>query len=250
MGQVAVLAGAAEDHELSGGQRLAQGAGIRAQQGCSLCRPAEAVGRAHGEAVEHHAIARAGPERLGDGVAVPDPVQKLTAYGVEAHPFELAGEVGGRGPIVRPVAAGVDSPGPRDGGIEALVQRRLAALVPQDVAVDAERLALVAVAVGVARRLARVERQLADIGLEAAGDAGGGGLTRERPLRHAGAGRRQQPAEPGREGRRHYAGFPSVGRDAEDRAFIMPRSSDLLPGLCTAPWCGAFSRASGVAANQ
>ena len=177
-------------------------------------------------------------------------MQELTADGVEAHAFELAGEVVGRSAVVRPVAAGLHRPGPRDGSVEALVQRGLAALVPQDVAVDAERLAVVAVAVGVARGLARVERQLADIGLEAAGDAGGGDLALARPLRHAGAGRRQQPAEPGREGRRHQVGLPLAGRSAEDRAFIMDRSSGRQPGLCTAPWCGAFPRVSGPAANQ
>ena len=123
-------------------------------------------------------------------------MQELAANGIEAHAFQLADEVVGRGAIVRPIATGLDCPGPRDGGIETLVEGRLAALVPQDVAVDAERRALVAVALGIARGLTRVERKLADVRLEAAGDAGGGDLAIGRPHRHAGAGGREQPAEP------------------------------------------------------
>ena len=128
------------------------------------------------------------PQRLGHGIAVPDPVQELAAERVEAHVRELPGEVVRRGAVQRTIAAGLHRPGPGDGGVEALVQRRLAALVPKHVAKDAERRPVVAEAVCVARRLARVERQLADIGLEAAGDAGGGGLARGRRARRAGAG--------------------------------------------------------------
>ena len=251
MGQVAVLAGTAEHHELARRQRVAQGAGVGAEQGLTLRRPAEAVGRADHEAVQHDPIARAGPERLGDGVAVPDPVQELAADRVEADAFELAGEVVGRGAIVRPVAGGLDRPGPRDGGIEALVEGRLAALVPQDVAIDAECRALVAEPVGVAGRLARVERKLTDVGLEAAGDAGGGDLAIGRPRRPADAGGREQPAEPaGQTGGRHQVKLLQMGRGAEDRAFVMPRSLRPRRPLCTAPWCGAFPRVSGPAANQ
>ena len=239
MRQVAVLAGAAEDDEFSAWQRRAEGLGLGAEQGLAFRRPAEAVRRADHEAVEHDTVSVAGPERLGDGVAVPDPVQELAADGVEADARELAGEVVRRGAVFRCIAAGLDRPGPRDGGVEALVEGRLAALVPQGVAIDLERVAFVAVAIGVARRLARVERQLADIGLEAAGDAGGGDLAQGRPRRHARAGGREQPPEPpGQTGRRHQERLPAVGREAKDRAFIMARSSRTRCALCTAPWSG------------
>ena len=113
----------------------------------------EAVRRAHHEAVEYDTVSVAGPERLGDGVAVPDPVQELAADRVEAHARELAGEVDRRGAVFRRISAGLDRPGPRYGSVEALVEGRLAALVPQDVAIDLERVAFVAVAIGVARGL-------------------------------------------------------------------------------------------------
>ena len=212
VGQVAVLAGAAQDHELSVRQRFAEGLGFGAEQRLAFRRPAEAVRRADHKAVEDDAVAVAGPERLGDGVAVPDPVQELAADRVEAHVRELAREVVRGGTIPRTIAAGLDRPGPRDGGVEALVESGLAALVPQDVAVDAERVALVAEAIGVARRLARVERKLADIGLEAAGDAGGGDLANGRPRRRTHAGGREQPAEPpGQSCGRHQARLPWDG---------------------------------------
>ena len=112
-----MLAGAAEDHELAVGQRPTQRMRVGAEQRLALRRPAEAVRRAHRETVEHDAVCVAGPERLGDGEAVPDPVQKLTADGVEAHARKLAREVVGRRAVLGMVAPGFDGPGPRDGGI-------------------------------------------------------------------------------------------------------------------------------------
>ena len=180
---------------------------------------------------------------------VPDPVQQLAADRVEAHVGELAGERIRGGAITRAIPAGLDRPGPCDGGVQTLVESRLAALVPQDIAVDAKRLALVAVALGIARRLARIERQLADIGLEAAGDAGSRDLAGGRGGgRRSAGGREQTPEAEPEAGMRHQEASPAVGRglcgasedgeSREGRIFGMARSSSPLRVLCTAPWCG------------
>ena len=123
-------------------------------------------------------------------------MQELPAYRVEVDGLKLHLEVIGGGLVFRAVAAGLDLPRPRDRGVEALIERGLAALVAQDVAVDAQRLALVAPGIGVTRGVPRVRRELADILLEAPADTGGGDLAGGRRVRLALAGVGQHSPQP------------------------------------------------------
>ena len=123
-------------------------------------------------------------------------MQELPAYRVEVEGLKLHLEALGGGLVVRAVAAGLDHPRSRDRGVEALIEGGLAALVAQDVAVDAQRVALVAPGIGVTRGLPRVRRELADILLEAPGDAGGGDLAGDRRGRLALAGAGQHSSQP------------------------------------------------------
>ena len=193
MRQIAVLAGPGEDHEFSGWQLLAIGVAFGAQERRAGGRPAEAIGRAHDQIGEHDAAFVAAPDRLGDGVAIPDAVQQLAANRVEVEGVELRGQVLGGVAVAAFFAAGLDRPWARDRGVETLIERGLAALVAQDVAIDAQRIAIVAPRIGIAGGLPWVGRELADILLEAAANVGGGDLAGRRPRRLALAHAGQHP---------------------------------------------------------
>ena len=110
-------------------------------------------------------------------------MQELAADRVEIDLLQLRRQVLGRRLVDVGLAAGLDVPGPRGRGVEPLLKRGAAALVPQRLAVEADRFELVPVAVGVARAAARIGIDLADIRGEPLADPGAGDLAHLRPGR-------------------------------------------------------------------